>query len=63
MEDAKLVQRERLVPAFLVLPGQVERLVRVLPGLLAASRQTIDLTEQGDAGRHDLAGCPCGYLR
>jgi hypothetical protein len=34
LADAKLVQRERLVPAFLELPGQVERLARVLPGLL-----------------------------
>jgi hypothetical protein len=38
MDDAKLMQRERLVAAFLVLLGQVERLVRMLPGLLAASR-------------------------
>ena len=45
LDDAKLVQRERLVPAFLLLPGQVERLARVLPGLLAASRQTTDLAE------------------
>jgi hypothetical protein len=48
MDDAKLVQRERLVPAFLLLPGQVERLARVLPGLLAASRQTTDLAEPCD---------------
>jgi hypothetical protein len=26
LDDAKLVQRERLVAAFLLLPGQVERL-------------------------------------
>jgi hypothetical protein len=45
LDDAKLVQRERLVPACLPLPGQVERLARVLPGLLAASRQTTDLAE------------------
>jgi hypothetical protein len=38
MDSAKLVQREGLVPACLLLPGQVERLARVLPGLLAASR-------------------------
>jgi hypothetical protein len=38
LDDAKLVQRERLAPAFLELPGQVERLARVLPGLLTASR-------------------------
>jgi hypothetical protein len=38
MDHAKLVQRERLVPAFFVLLGQVERLAGVLPGLLAASR-------------------------
>ena len=48
MDDAKLVQRERLVPAFLALPGQVERLAGVLPGLLAASRQTTDLAEPRD---------------
>ena len=48
MDNAQLVQRERLVPAFLVLPGQVERLARVLPGLLAVSRQTTDLAEPCD---------------
>ena len=48
MDDAKLVQRVRLVPAFLLLPGQVERLARVLPGLRAASRQTTDLAEPCD---------------
>ena len=37
-DDAELVQRKRLVPAFLLSPGQVERLTRVLPGLAAASR-------------------------
>jgi hypothetical protein len=37
LDGAKLVQRVRLIPAFLVLPGQVERLARVLPGLLAVS--------------------------
>jgi hypothetical protein len=45
MDGAKLVQRARLVPACLLLPGQVERLVRVLPGFIAASRQTTDLAE------------------
>src|SRR5439155_13382235 len=48
MDGAKLVQRMRLVSAVLELPSEVERLVRVLPGLLAASRQTTDLTEPGD---------------
>ena len=48
MDNAKLVQRERLVPALFVLPGQVERLAGVLPGLLAASRQTTDLAEPCD---------------
>src|SRR5712691_2325258 len=48
LDGAKLVQRERLVPACLLLPGQVERLARVLPGLLAASRQTTDLAEPRD---------------
>jgi hypothetical protein len=40
MGDAKLLECERLVPAILELPGQVEPLACVLPGLLAASRQT-----------------------
>ena len=48
MDGAKLVQRERLVPAFLLLPGQVERLARVLPGLLVVARQTTDLAEPCD---------------
>ena len=57
MDDAKLVQRKRLVPACLLLPGQVERLACVLPGLLAASRQTTDLTEPCDpVGK---IGSPC----
>jgi hypothetical protein len=43
--NAKLVQCARLVPAFLELPGQIERLARVLPGLRTASRQTTDLAE------------------
>src|SRR5262249_55182709 len=37
-----------LVSACLVLPGQVERLARVLPGLRAVARQTTDLAEPGD---------------
>jgi len=37
LDDTKLVQRMRLVAAFLELPGQVERLTSVLPGLLTAS--------------------------
>src|SRR5262245_20695447 len=45
MDGAKLVQRQRLVPAFLLLPGQVKRLARMLPDLLAVSRQTTDLAE------------------
>src|SRR4029434_11183197 len=48
MYDAKLMQRVRLLPTFLLLPGQVERLAGVLPGLLAASRQTTDLAEPCD---------------
>src|SRR5437764_1489033 len=48
IEGAKLVQRECLVPAFLELPSQVERLACVLPGLLAVSRQTTDLAEPCD---------------
>jgi hypothetical protein len=42
------VQRVRLVPACLLLQGQVERLVGVLPGLLGVSRQTTDLAEPCD---------------
>src|SRR5215510_8372573 len=53
MDDAKLVQRVRLVPAFLELPGQVKRLAGVLPGLLAVACQTTDLAEPYD---------PEGYL-
>src|SRR4029450_8547823 len=48
LDNAKLVQRKGLVPACLVLPGQVERLTRVLPGLLAMSRQPTDLAEPCD---------------
>jgi hypothetical protein len=50
IDGAKLVQRQRLVPAFLLPPGQVERLAGVLPGLLVASRQTTDLAEPRDPG-------------
>jgi hypothetical protein len=50
LDNAKLVQRARLVPAFLLLPGQVECLVHMQPGLLAASRQTTDLAEPCDPG-------------
>ena len=48
LDNAKLVQRERLVGTLFVLPGQVERLAGVLPGLLAVSRQTTDLAEPCD---------------
>jgi hypothetical protein len=37
LDNAKLMQRAHLVPACLLLPGQVERLARVLPGFIAAS--------------------------
>ena len=40
MDDTKLVQRQRLFPTCLLLPGQVERLARVLPGLITAPCQT-----------------------
>src|SRR5438128_269236 len=50
MDGAKLMQRVRLVSAFLVLPCRVERLAARLPGLLAASRQTPDLTELREPG-------------
>jgi hypothetical protein len=45
IDGAQLVQRHRLVPPGLVLPGQVERLVRTLPGLRAMSRQATDFAE------------------
>jgi len=48
MDGAKLVQRERLVPTFLLLSGEGERLTGVLPGLLAAAHQTTDLAETCD---------------
>src|SRR5215470_5872501 len=38
VDNAELMQRVCLLPACLLLPGQVERLARVLPGLRAASR-------------------------
>ena len=38
LDNAKLVQRQRLVGALFVLPGQVERLAGVLPSLLTVSR-------------------------
>jgi hypothetical protein len=50
LDSAKLVQRERLVPACLLLPGQVEGLAGVLPGLVVASRQTTDLAEPCNTG-------------
>src|SRR5207245_910897 len=48
VDGAKLVQREGLVPKVLELPGHVERLARVLPGLLAMSHKTTDLAEPCD---------------
>ena len=45
LDDAKLVQRTRLVPTGLLLPGQVECLACVLPGLFAVSCQTTHLAE------------------
>jgi hypothetical protein len=48
MDDAKLVQRTRLVPACLLLLGQVECLAGMLPGLLIASCQPTGLAEPGD---------------
>src|SRR5262249_54590570 len=48
LDDAKLVQRLRLAPTFLLLPGQVERLAGMLPGLLAVPRQPTDLAKPAD---------------
>ena len=45
IDHTKLVQRQRLVPACLLLPGQVKRLTGGLPGLFAVSRQPTDLAE------------------
>jgi hypothetical protein len=47
----------RLVASFLALPGQVERLVGVLPGLPAASRQTTDPAERSP--RFAITPSPC----
>ena len=48
IDGAKLVQRDCLLPTGLLLPGQVECLAGVLPGLRAASHQTTDLAEPSD---------------
>ena len=48
MDGTKLMQRQRLVGTLFVLPGQGEGLAGVLPGLIAASRQTTDLAEPCD---------------
>jgi len=45
LDNAKLVQRARLVPTRFLLPGQVECLARVPLGFIAASRQPTDLAE------------------
>jgi hypothetical protein len=50
MDDAKLVQRQRLFSSCPLLPGQVERLAGGLLDLLAASRQTTRLAEPRDPG-------------
>ena len=48
VDGADLVRREGLVPACLELPGQVERLVGVLQGLIVASLQPTDFAEPCD---------------
>jgi hypothetical protein len=50
LDNAKLVQRQRLVGTLFVLPGQVECLAGVLPGFLPASHQTTHLAEPCDQG-------------
>jgi hypothetical protein len=45
MDDAKLMQRERLLTAGLLLSGQAERLACVLQGLCTVSPQTTALAE------------------
>ncbi len=57
LDHAKLVPREGLVGTLFVLPGQVERLARVLPGLLATSRQTTALAERSP--RFAVTPSPC----
>src|SRR5262245_42625492 len=54
MDGAQLVQRDHLIPAVFLLPGEVECPARVLPGLFDAARQTTDLAEPCD---------PIGSLR
>lgn len=49
MDGTKLVQRQRLLSAGLDLHGQVEGLVCVLPGLLAVSHQSTDITQPSDS--------------
>jgi hypothetical protein len=61
MDNAKLVQRPRLVPACLLLPGQIERLARVLPSLLAATRQMTDPAERSP--RFAVTPSPCLYVQ
>ena len=61
LDNAKLVQCVRLVPACLLLPGLIERLARMLPGFRAATRQTTDLTELRVG--ITLRRRPCGYFR
>ena len=63
LDDAKLVQRVRLVSTCLLLPSQGERLARVLPGLLAASRQSTDLAEPCDPAGMIFPARPCGDFR
>ena len=60
VDHAKLVQCQRLIPAFLELPGQVERLARMLQGLLAVSRQTTHLAEPCDPTGM-MEECACAY--
>jgi hypothetical protein len=45
LDNAQLMQRERLVSSCPLLPGQVEGLACVIQGLIAACRQTTGLTE------------------
>ena len=56
LDDAKLVQRARLLAAVFLLPGHVERLARVLPGLCTVSSQTTALAEPRPI---DCTMCAC----
>ena len=61
VDGAELAQRQRLVSTRLLLPGQVERLTGMLPGLIDASGEEIDRAELPEVGDMTAAQArPCG---